>query len=119
MKQEDELYFVDSMEKEVYDHKERVHLTVVHQNNIPKNVKPIKAIRYFKQKRKPDADFLKHKARLCAHIGMQQWGVIYRETYSPVINMISVRIILEIAKIHHLDSNAVDVVLAFPQAYLE
>ena len=77
MKQEDELYFVDSMEKEFYDHKERGHLTVVHQNNIPKNVKPIKAIRSFKQKRKIDGYFLKHKAQLCAHCGMQQWGDSY------------------------------------------
>ena len=50
---------------------------------------------------------------------MQQWGDSYLETYSPVVNMLSVRLILVIAKLHNLDSKAIDFVLAFPQAYLE
>ena len=77
MKQEDKLYLVDAMEKEVSDHEERGHWTVVHHKNIPKNANPIKKIWYFKRKRKPDGDLLNHKARLCAHGGMQQWGDSY------------------------------------------
>jgi hypothetical protein len=50
---------------------------------------------------------------------MQQWGDNYWETYSPVVNMLSVRLILAIAKIHKLDSKAIDFVLAFPQADLK
>ena len=47
---------------------------------------------------------------------MQQWGDSYLETYSPVANMLSVRLILAIAKIHNIDSKSIDFVLAFPQA---
>ena len=72
MKQEDKLSFVDATEKEFYDHEERGHWTVVHRKTLPKNAKPIKAIWYFKRKRNLDGDFLKHKARLFAHRGMQQ-----------------------------------------------
>ena len=50
---------------------------------------------------------------------MQQWGDRYWETYSPVVNMLSVRLILAIAKLHNLNSKAIDFVLAFPQEYLE
>ena len=50
---------------------------------------------------------------------MQQWGDSYWETYSPVVNMLSVRLILAIAKLHNLDSKAIDFVFAFPQADLE
>ena len=81
--------------------------------------RPIKVIWFFKRKRKPDGVLLKHKARLCAHGGMKEWGDSYWETYSPVVKMMSIRIILSIAKLYNLDSKAIDFVLAFPQADLE
>ena len=119
MKQEDAPLFIAAMEKEVLDHESREHWIIVHRDSLPAKARPIKAIWSFKRKRKPDGSLLKHKARLCAHGGMQQWGDSYWETYSPVVNMLSVRLILAIAKIHKLDSKAIDFVLAFPQAELE
>jgi hypothetical protein len=50
---------------------------------------------------------------------MQRWGDNYWETYSPVVNMISVKLLLVIAKIHGLESKSIDFVLAFPQADLD
>ena len=46
-------------------------------------------------------------------------GDSYWETYSPVVNILSVRLILAITKIHKLESKAIDFVLAFPQADLK
>ena len=119
MRQEDKLSFVDAMEKEILDHEEGCHWSIVHRSTLPNTARPIKAIWSFKRKRKPDGELLKHKARLCAHGGMQQWGDSYWETYSPVVNMLTVRLILAISKRHNLDSKAIDFVLAFPQADLE
>jgi hypothetical protein len=50
---------------------------------------------------------------------MQQWGKNYWEIYSPVENMVTVHLILLLARIYKLDSKAIDFVLAFPQAELE
>ena len=50
---------------------------------------------------------------------MQQWVDSYWETYSSLVNMITVRLILAILKLHNLDSKAINFVLAFPQADLE
>ena len=50
---------------------------------------------------------------------MQQWGNSYWETYSPVVNMLYVCIILAIAKLHNLDSKAIDFVLDFPHEDLK
>jgi hypothetical protein len=119
MKQEDKMSFVEAMEKGINDHESRNHWYIVHRDTLPAKAKPIKAIWSFKRKRAPDGSLLKHKARMCAHGGMQQWGDSYWETYSPVVNMLTVRLILAIAKIHKLDSKAIDFVLAFPQADLE
>ena len=61
---------------------------------------------------------MKHRARLCANVGMQQVGVNYWENYAPVVNWISVRALLYIASIHEFPSIPIDFVLAFPQADL-
>jgi hypothetical protein len=77
------------------------------------------AIWSFKRKHYPDVSLNKHKACLCAHGGMQTWGQNYWETYAPIVNWASVRILLAVAKIHGLSSKSIDFVLAFPQADLE
>ena len=50
---------------------------------------------------------------------MQTWGVNYWETYAPTVNWISVRFLLIIAEILQLETQAIDFVLAFPQADLD
>ena len=48
----------------------------------------------------PDGSINKYKARLCAHGGMQQRGVDYWETYAPVVNWLSVRLLLILSVVH-------------------
>ena len=119
MKQEDKMSFVEAMEKEIFDHEAGSHWSVVHCNTLLNKAIQIKSMWSFKTKRKPDGEILKHKTRLCAHGGMQKWGDSDWETYSPVLNMLSVRLISAITKIHKLESKAIDSVLAFTQANLK
>jgi len=118
-KQDGWIQFVEAVEKEVEDHKGPGHWILVPRSTIPSGNKPIKAIWSFKRKRFPDGRLNKHKARLCAHGGMQRSVENYWETYSPVVNNISVKLLLVIAKIHGLESKLIDFVLAFPQADLD
>ena len=46
-------------------------------------------------------------------------GENYWETYSPVVNAMTVKLLLIIAKLHKLESKSIDFVLAFPQADLD
>jgi hypothetical protein len=117
--QEDAHLIVEAMQKEVTDHELRNHWTIVHCSTVPITPKPIQAIWSFKRKQRPDGTLGKHKARLCAHGRMQQWGTNYWETYSPVVNMVTVCLILLLAQIYKLDSKAIDFVLAFLQAELD
>ena len=80
------------------------------------NRKQIMMIWSFKRKRHPDGRLDKYKARLCCHGGQQQWGVQYWETYSPVVSWMAVRTLLVLAKLHNLNTRAIDFTLAFPQA---
>jgi hypothetical protein len=119
MTQEDTRLFVEAMQKEVADHELRIHWTIVHCSTVPKTTKPIQAIWSFKRKQRPDGTLVKHKARLCAHGGMQQWGTNYWETYSRVVNMVTVHLILLLAQIYNLESKTIHFVIAFPQAELD
>ena len=50
---------------------------------------------------------------------MQEFGVNYWETYAPTVNWISVRFLMIVAQVLDLDTQAIDFVLAFPQADLD
>jgi hypothetical protein len=93
--------------------------TIVHCSTVPRTAKPIQAIWSFKHEQRPAGTLVKHKARLCAHGGMQQLGTNYWETYSPVANMVTVRLILLLAQIYKLELKAIAFVLAFSQAELD
>jgi hypothetical protein len=111
--------FLKAMIKEVDDHKNRNHWTFMRHSDMPVDAKTIMSIWSFKCKHYSGGSLNKHKARLCAHGGMQTWGQNYWETYAPVVNWASVCLILAITKIHGLSSESIDFVLAFPQADLE
>ena len=50
MKQEEIMSFVDATEKEIIDHENGEHWSIVHHNTLPKKARPIKAIWSFKRK---------------------------------------------------------------------
>lgn len=118
LSQPDKQEFLEAMVKELKEHESRGHWSVVLRSTMPEGTKPIQAIWSFKCKHFPDGALNKHKARLCAHGGMQQWGINYWERYAPIVNWISVHFLLIIAKILGLDTQVIDFVLAFPQAIL-
>ena len=114
-KQEDWPDFCRAMLKEIEDHTARGHWILVKKSEI--GVAPIiRSVWSFKRKRKPDGTLIKHKARLCAHGGMQIHGENYWETYSPVVKWMSIRTMLTIALIKKLHTRSIDFTLAFPQA---
>ena len=119
LKQDDASDFIKAMEKESNDHSSRGHWEIVKRFEIPPGVKTIQEIWSFKRKRFPDGTLNKHKACLCAHGGMQQWGVNYWETYAPVVNWISARFLLILSKLAGLESRTIYFVLAFPKADLD
>jgi hypothetical protein len=77
MQQPDSAQFIEAMLKEIDNHKSCHHWEIVRQSTIPPGHKTIQAIWSFKRKGFPDGTLNKHKARLCAHGRMQQWGISY------------------------------------------
>jgi len=119
LQQPDKNEFILAMMKEIQDHENREHWSLFPRADIPDGHKTILAIWSFKRKRFPDGRVNKHKARLCAHGGMQQWGVDYWETYAPVVNWLCIKTLLILSVIYGYHSRSIDFVLAFPQATLK
>ena len=63
---------------------------------------------------------MKHKARLCAHSGMQIPGEHFWDTYSPVVKMSTVRLLLTLSFAPlGMKSRSIDFTLAFTQAPID
>ena len=107
-------FFQDILE-EIEVHKKREHWTLMEGKDLTPGANTIMAIWSFKQKQYPDGSINKHKSRLCANGGQQTWGQDYWDTYAPVVTWASVSLLLVVAKIHNLDSNSINFLLAFPQ----
>jgi hypothetical protein len=80
LKQADFCKLIQAMIAEVNDHEVRGHWTLTISCDLPQATKTIMSIWSFKRKQYLDGTLNKHKARLCAHGGMQTWGQNYWET---------------------------------------
>ena len=67
----------------------------------------------FKIKRNADGSINKYKARLVAKGFRQKYGIDYKETFSPVIKYVTLRMMIAIAKYFGWPLDQLDVVTAF------
>jgi hypothetical protein len=115
----DAIDFLRAADHEVREHEARGHWLKVPRSTMPKHHTPIPAVWSMKRKIRPDGSLVKHKARLCAGGHRQVFELNYWDTYSPVVQWATVRLLLIIASIENLHTRQVDFVLAFPQADLD
>jgi len=84
-----------------------------------KGMKVIKVTWAFRQKRDPLGQPTKKKARLCVRGDTMVAGEDYGESFSPVVQWSSVRLMLILSIVHGLETRQVDYVNAFAQADLD
>ena len=116
----DKKEFLKAMVKEYNDHAKRGHWELVHKKDVPQDTRILDSVWSMKRKR----DILtrkitKWKARLNVHGGQQEHGINYFETYSPVVNWFSVRLLYIMALLNQWHTRQIDFILAYPQADIE
>ena len=86
---------------------------------IPKGVQPIQSTWAFKCKRFPDGTVKKFKARFCVMGNRQTYGVDFFETWSPVVQWSTIRLMMVLSAKLGLKSAQADITAAFLHATLE
>ena len=87
--------------------------------DLPPGCKPLGSKWIFKRKMKVDGSIDKYKARLVIKDYRQREGLDYFDTYSPVMRINSIRMILAIAVLRNLEVHQMDVKTAFLNGDLE
>nr|GEZ00526.1 retrotransposon-related protein [Tanacetum cinerariifolium] len=87
--------------------------------DLPRGCKPLGYKWIFKKKMKADGTIDKYKARLVIKVFRQREGLDYFDTYSPVMRITSIRMILSIAALRNLEVYQMDVKTAFLNGDLE
>ena len=92
---------------------------IVHRSDVPKGKRVLPSTLVMKRKRFPDGRLRKYKARLCVRGDLQVAGSDYFETYAPVVQMSTVRLMLTLAVRNDFVTKQVDYSNAFVQAELD
>jgi hypothetical protein len=89
---------VEAVVKEVNDHITSKHWKLIPKSQVSKVVRVLDLVWYMKRKRDiKTRKVYKHKALFNVHGGQQKFSVNFFETFSPVVNWFSVRLIFTLA----------------------
>ena len=92
---------------------------LIKRSSVPKNAKVLPSTWTFRRKRNPDGTIAKHKARFCVRGDLQAKDPNFEEeTYSPVAQATTIRLMLILTLLRKLKCTQVDYVNAFAQSPL-
>jgi hypothetical protein len=73
----------------------------------------------YRRKRRPDGSLKAYKALLCVNCSRQIQGIDYTESFAPVVQRSTTRMVNTLAAMHNLKGKQIDFTQAFPQAKLK
>ena len=111
--------FKKAMTKEIEALKARKTWTIIHKSKLPKGARVIPTTWAMKIKRYPNGDFRSFKARFCVRGDLQKKTVSDIDTYSPVVQWSTVRLMLIISIALNLKTRSTDFSNAFAQAEMK
>ena len=120
MRQPDAEQFSEAAVKEVNSHTDCKHWEIISRDQVPHGHDIIPAVWSMRRKRDISTGRVtKYKARLNIHGGMQEYGVNYFDTFSPVATWSTIILVFILSLLNGWYTRQVDWVLAYPQADVE
>ncbi len=120
LKQPDAKEFVQAVIKEVSRHADSNNWTLRKQSKVPEDIQIVPSVWSLQCKRNLTLNKVKsHMARLNLHGGKQVYGMIYFETYAPIVAWFAIRLMIIFGIIFCWALRQVDFVMAYPHAPIE
>ena len=79
----------------------------------PEGIKPVGDKWIFVRKRNDKSEVMRHKARLIAEVFSQRLDIDYKETYSPVVDAITFKYLINMVVHEKLEMHLMDVVTTY------
>ena len=114
----DALDFLHAAQAEIAAHETNGHWLKVPCSTLPASHNPIPAVWAMKRKICPDGTLIKHKACLCTGGHCQVFELNYWDTYSPVVQWMTVCLLLVIFVLENSPTQQVDLYLPFLKLHL-
>ena len=119
MEPEERRLWMESMDKEIEELESRQAFTLVPRSEPKSKGKQIvKSTWAFRVKRKPDGSFSRRKSRLCVRGDTQRENFSTNETFAPVVDWSTVRMLFTFGVTHNWKTASIDFANAFTQAKL-
>jgi hypothetical protein len=87
--------------------------------NLPPKTRYLDLIWTYRRKRHPDGSLKKYKSRLCVNGRRQIQGIDYTESFTPMVQWSTIRMVNTLAAMHILKGKHIDFTQAFPHAKLK
>jgi hypothetical protein len=111
--------FIDAQRPEISGLVDINTFEFIPKTSLPPNTRYLDLIWTYRRKRRPDGSLKKYKASLCVNGSRQIQGVNYTESFAPVIQWITIRMVNTLAAMHNLKGKQIDFTQAFPQEKLK
>jgi hypothetical protein len=112
-------YWIEALKAELSELETRETWVKLHVNELPERANVVPGTWALKIKRFPDGRFREFKARFCVRGDWQVEGIDYFSTYAPVVQWLTVRMMLILSASLDLKTFQVDYSDAFAQAHLK
>ena len=89
---------------------------LVRRSDLRPGTEYMRAVWSYKRKRRVNGEIYKHKARICVDGSRQKPGIHYDAVFAPVVSWSTVRLVLFLTNLLHLETRQIDFVQAFTQA---
>ena len=103
--------FKEEIGKEVDSFKKNIMFGLMPIENKPKDKTVISFVWSFKHKRDPMGELIKHKVIICVHGGKQVKCIDHWNTYAPIVNATTTRLILILYQINKWKCRHLDYIL--------
>jgi hypothetical protein len=111
--------FIEAKKPEIEGLMEICTFEFIHKTKLPAKTRYLDIIWTYRRKRRPYGSLKKYKARLCVNNSRQIQSTYYTESFAPILQWSTIRMVNTLTLMHNLKGKQIDFTQAFTQAKLK